>query len=194
MGNGPGFTLSDKDVDHIISIMNVSWSKGTRETYGAGLLVCHVFCNICQLPKAQCSPAASPLILAFIASLASSYSDSMLSNYVCGICTWHILHGIQWDMDNLQLKAALMGTANAAPATSRQPKHSPITVQLLTQLLEHLDPNNPLDAAIHSAITTIFYTATHSGELTIPSLTTFTNTLHITLQMYLRKRTKMATK
>ena len=116
VGNKPGFTLSDEDVDRIISIMNISWSKGTRETYRVGLLVYHVFCNMHQLQR---SPAASPLILAFIASLASSYSGSMLSNYICGVCPWHILHSIQWDMDDLQLKAALMGTANVAPATSR---------------------------------------------------------------------------
>ena len=161
--------------------MNISWSKGTRETYRVGLLVYHIFCDMHQLPKAQCSPAASPLILTFISSLAGSYSGSTLSNYVCDIHAWHILHSMQWNMNDLQLKAALTGAANFAPATSKCPKQSPITTQLLTQLFKHLNPNTPLDATIHSNITTIFYMATHSGEFTVPSLTTFTSTLHITL-------------
>ena len=160
--------------------MNISWSKGTRGTYGAGLLVYHIFCNMHQLPKAQCSPTASPLILAFVSGLAGSYSGSTLSNYVCGVCTWHILHGMQWNMNNLQLKATLTGAANLTLATSKHPKQSPITIQLLTQLLKHLYPNTPLDATICSTITTNFYIAACSGKFTIPSLTTFTSTLHIT--------------
>ena len=48
--------LSDEDVDHIIHGMNISWAKGTCETYGVGLMVYHVFCDIhrtthlCHLP------------------------------------------------------------------------------------------------------------------------------------------------
>lgn len=179
-GHGSGFTLSDEDVDRIINIMNVSWSKGTRETYGAGLLVYHVFCDMRQLPEAQRAPAAQPLILAFISSLAGSYSGSTLSNYVCSVRAWHILHGLLWNMDDSQLKAALTGASNLAPPTSKRAKRLPITVQLLVQLLEHLDPNVPLDAAIRSCITTVFYTAARLGEFTVPSLTAFDSKLHIT--------------
>lgn len=175
-GHESGFTLSDEDVNCIITIMNILWSKGTRETYSAGLLVYHVFCGMCQLPKAQCTPVASPLILAFIASLAGSYSGSTLANYVYSVWAWHILHSMQWVMNNLQLKVALTGATNIAPATLKQPKQSPITVQLLTQLLEHLNPDTPVDATICSAITTIFYMAMCSGEFTIPSLTAFSST------------------
>lgn len=160
--------------------MNVSWSKGTRDTYGAGLLVYHVFCDMRQLPEEQRAPAAPPLILAFISSLAGAYSGSTLSNYVCGVRAWHILHGMQWNMDDSQLKAALTGAGNLAPVTSKRAKRAPITVQLLVQLLEHLDRDVPLDAAIRSAITTIFYTAARSGEFTVPSLTAFNSKLHIT--------------
>ena len=179
-GHESGFTLSDKDVDRIINIMNVSWSKGTQETYGAGLLVYHVFCDMQQLPEAQRAPVAPPLILAFISSLAGSYSGSTLSNYVCGVWAWHILHGLLWNMDNLQLKVALMGASNLAPPTLKRSKRSPITVQLLAQLLEHLDLNIPLDTAIRSCITMVFYTAAQLGEFTVPSLTAFDSKLHIT--------------
>lgn len=132
-----------------------------------------------EISEEQRSPTSSPLILAFISSLAGSYSGSTLTNYVCGVRAWHILHGLRWDMEDMQLKAALTGATTFAPPTSKRPKRAPITIQILDQILENLDPNNHLDAAISSAITTIFYTTSRSGEFTVPTLSSFDPNIYI---------------
>ena len=36
--------VSESDLERILDVINMSWAKGTREGYGAGLLVYHIFC------------------------------------------------------------------------------------------------------------------------------------------------------
>lgn len=84
-------------------------------------------------------------------------------------------------MDDAQLKAALTGASTLTPASSKCPKWAPITIQLLNQLLGELKPKDPPDASIHGAITTIFYTTSHAGKFTVPTLNAFDPKIHITL-------------
>ena len=99
--------LTDTDLEHILTVINVSWARGTCETYSAGLLVFHTFCNSCNIPNSQYCPAALLLIVMFISSCASSYSGATLTNYVFSIQVWHVLHGQPWSMDYAQVKATL---------------------------------------------------------------------------------------
>lgn len=38
--------LSEDNFDHLLSMINYSWASSTQETYGADLLVNHVFCSM----------------------------------------------------------------------------------------------------------------------------------------------------
>ena len=42
---------SVQDLEHILDVMSASWAPGTKETYSAGLLVYHVFCNARSIPE-----------------------------------------------------------------------------------------------------------------------------------------------
>ena len=84
-------------------------------------------------------------------------------------------------MDEAQIKATLTGAANLAPPLHpNAPNVQPFTVGLITCILARLDPNDPLDAAIGSCLTTTFYTIARSGEFTVPALNAFDPKLHIT--------------
>ena len=47
-------SLTNADMDHILSVINISWVQGTCETYGTGLLVFHTFGDTCSIPDSQC--------------------------------------------------------------------------------------------------------------------------------------------
>lgn len=53
-------------------------------------------------------------------------------------------------------------------------------MQYITDLLTHLDPTNPLDAACAACLTTSFYCTARLGELTVPTLKSFSPNDHVT--------------
>ena len=116
--------IMDDDLDHLISVINSSWQPATRETYGAGLLVFHVFCDLRLVPETFHCPADPLLIfmLTFISSCAGSYSRKTLANYFYAVCAWHTLHGAPWCMslNTTEMKAALDGAAILAPPSSKR--------------------------------------------------------------------------
>lgn len=177
--SGEPITLADTDLDRILEVINVSWAQGTRETYGAGLLVYHVFCDSRNIPDDVRCPASPLLIVTFISSCAGSYSGSALANYVFGVRAWHILHGLPWVMDDAQVKAALTGATNLAPPTSKRPKREPFTVSLIETICTKLDPKDHLDASVRACLVNAFYTLARIGEFTVPSIDSFDPTTHI---------------
>ena len=74
--------LSEPDLERILNVINVSWVQGTRDVYGAGLLVYHVFCDIRNVPEDKRCPASLLVIITFISSCAGSYAGGTLANYV----------------------------------------------------------------------------------------------------------------
>ena len=82
-------------------------------------------------------------------------------------------------MDNLQVKAALMGAAVLAPLMSKCPKRAPVIVDLMEHICSKLDLSDPLDAAIASCLTMTFYSVSCTGEFTVLTLTAFDPTQHI---------------
>ena len=82
-------------------------------------------------------------------------------------------------MDDLQVKAALMGAAVLAPLMSKCPKRVPVTVDLMKCICSKLDLSDPLDAVIASCLTMTFYSISHTREFTVPTLTAFDPTQHV---------------
>ncbi|KAG1749062.1 uncharacterized protein EDB91DRAFT_1244851 [Suillus paluster] len=109
------FTISDAQLDRVLEVMGCSWATATKETYGAGLLVFHVYCDAQQIAESQRCPISRPLLLAFLSSCAGAYSGSALGNYAAGIKAWHILHGRPWLIPPNELKSILDGAAKFAP-------------------------------------------------------------------------------
>lgn len=53
------------DQRRVAEVMMRAWEEDTRETYGSGLLVYHVFCDSKGTPEAERAPASQPLLSAF---------------------------------------------------------------------------------------------------------------------------------
>ena len=75
-------SLTDADLEWMLSIVNISWAQGTCKTYSVGLLVFYIFCDTCNILDLQHCPMAPLLIVMFIASCAGSYSGAIFTNYI----------------------------------------------------------------------------------------------------------------
>jgi hypothetical protein len=58
---GVQVAVTDSDLDRILVVIAHSHALSTRETYGSGLLVFHVFCDERNIPKHQRCPAVTNL-------------------------------------------------------------------------------------------------------------------------------------
>ena len=119
------------------------------------------------------------LIEYFVATLAGVYSGKTLHNYVAGVRAWHIVHRQPWVMNKAQLDSTLKGAEVLTPESSKRPPRDPCTVDILERLIEKLDPDNPLDAAVIACCTSLFYGIARSGELTVPNLKAFNARFHV---------------
>ncbi|KIK32911.1 hypothetical protein CY34DRAFT_31361, partial [Suillus luteus UH-Slu-Lm8-n1] len=173
-------TITDSHLDRILEVMGSSWAQTTKETYGAGLLVFHVYCDSLKIPEEQRCPVSPTLLLAFLSSCAGSYSGTALANYTAGLKAWHLLHGRPWIVNAKELKATLDGATALAPDSSKCPKCIPFTVDILSTIRAFINLNDHRDAAIFACLTTTFYTVARLGEFTVPSIKSFSPSKHIT--------------
>ena len=122
MSSDPNQPLSDKEIDHIVWVIGASWSEATKELYGMGILIFHVYCNIHGIPEHHCALVSSHVFSAFLSSCAGAYSGSSISNYAAAVCMWHLLHGMEWRVNKIEYKALLEGATRLAPASSKRTK------------------------------------------------------------------------
>ena len=119
-------------------------------------------------------------MLAFIAHLAGVYAPSTVVNYVSTVQVWHTVHGLTWDINKKETELLYKAARNLVPPTSKCPEREPYTVMTIAAMWEHLDLALPLHAVVFAFLTTMFFTAAHTGEFTIPNLKAFDPTRHIT--------------
>lgn len=158
-----------------------AYAEATRETYGSGLLTFHVFCDSKTIPEHQRAPASHIVISSFITSMAGHYSAKTIVNYVCGVRAWHILHGVTWAFNEMEIDTLLKASISLAPATAKRSKREPYTIDLMTAIHQQLDHNNPLDAAVFACLTTTFFATARTGEFTVPRLDGFDPAIHVKL-------------
>ncbi|KAI6008957.1 hypothetical protein EDC04DRAFT_2610805 [Pisolithus marmoratus] len=170
----------ENQVNCILEVIGASWAEKTKEVYGARLLAYHVYCDTHNIPDPQHAPIMANILLAFLSSCAGSYSGSALTNFAAGLKVWHLLHGLQWEINPDELRAILEGASCLAPLSSKCPLCEPFRVNTLELLHALLDPENPRDAAIFTCITVVFYCIAHLGEFTVQSIKHFNPEKHIT--------------
>jgi len=163
----------------IEEVITGSWEVSTRETYGSGLLIYHVFCDDKQIPEDQHAPMSPILAASFISTIAGAYSGQTIRNYFYGVRAWHVLHGIDWKMNEPEMEALLKGAEKAAPATSKRKRRTPYTPDYITQVKAHLDLDDPLHIAVYACLTTTFYAAARLGEFVLPNLKAFDPKIHV---------------
>ncbi|KAF5374416.1 hypothetical protein D9757_011845 [Collybiopsis confluens] len=163
-------------------LMQTGYAESTRETYASGLLAFHVFCDTQNIPEDQRAPCGRDLLYAWMATMAGSYAGTSIKNYVHGVRAWHIIHGIEWELDQATFDTMIHGAERLRPAQSRLKKRQPYTVDYITQILMDLDRTNPFDVACGACLTTAFYCVARLGELTVPTLKDFSPNKHVTTQ------------
>lgn len=178
-GGAQNIEVTDAQLDRILDVIESSWAQSTKVTYGAGLLVFHVFCDANGIAEDQRCPVGPALLLTFLSSCAGSYSGSALANYAAGIRAWHLLHGRAWLISHSELKAILEGAKSVAPESSKLPKRAPFTPNIISSIREHLNLSDPLDAAVYACITTTFYCIARLGEFTVKTVKSFDPQKHV---------------
>ncbi|KAG2060439.1 hypothetical protein BDR06DRAFT_1053562 [Suillus hirtellus] len=171
--DGKFLMITEEDLERVLTVMNLSWAAGTRECYGVGLLIFHIFCDERSVPEDQCCPVNTWTMLNFVSSCAGSYSGKTLTNYIYTVKAWHTIHGQAWGVNQDQLKALLDEAAELTPASLKRSKWEPFTVKLILQIRSHLNLGTPLDAAVYACLTTAFYTLCQLGELTTKTIKDF---------------------
>ena len=114
--------VSDDDLKCIEAIIAHAWELDTHTTYTSSLLNYMVFCDKKGIPKVDRTPVSQLLLMSFILTLAAAYSGSAISNYVCGIQAWHLLHGIPWRIDKPELDTMLKAAKKLTPPSSKRKK------------------------------------------------------------------------
>jgi len=135
-GDSNTHEVSDEQLNRILEVMGSAWAQSTKETYGAGLLVFHVYCDLMLIEENKRCPVSSNLLLEFLSSCAGAYSGSAIANYAAGIKAWHLLHSRLWLVCPNELKAMLEGANVLAPSTSKRPKRRPFTPDFLSSIRE----------------------------------------------------------
>ncbi|KAG1889109.1 uncharacterized protein F5891DRAFT_965527 [Suillus fuscotomentosus] len=178
---GEALPLFDDDLNCILTVVGHSLASGTREAYGSGLLVYHVFCDARGVPENQRGLVSSLLLLSFIATCMGMYSGKTLENYLYGVRAWHVLHGLAWLGGSEEIMSALEGASCLAPPHSKRPKCHPFTLAIILRLRSALDLTVPLDVAVYACLVTSFFTLARLGELTVRSLSAFDPSLYTTV-------------
>jgi len=170
MGYAP---LTDSDLTRMLNVMAEAWAPGTRETYGSGLLVFHVFCDSINTPESERCPVSTLTLLRFITACAGAYAGTTIANYIFAVKAWHTLHGGTWNIRMTEIQAALDGAARLAPNTSRRSKRLPWTPELIARIAAILNFADPLDAAAFACLTVVFWTMSRTAEFVTPNLSCF---------------------
>ncbi|KAG6325772.1 hypothetical protein ID866_13317, partial [Astraeus odoratus] len=105
---------------HPDSISVHAWADSTKASYGAGLLVYHVFCDKNNIADSDRAPVNSSLISHFILSLAGCYAGQMIQGYMYSIRAWHTLNGLPWFLHKDHIAVMLKGAAKLAPPSAKQ--------------------------------------------------------------------------
>ncbi|EIN10439.1 hypothetical protein PUNSTDRAFT_28409, partial [Punctularia strigosozonata HHB-11173 SS5] len=165
--------LDQRDLDRVREVMAQALAPSTAETYGAGLVAFHAFCDERRIAEEQRTPASATLMLAFSAALAGLYAGSTVANYFYGVRAWHLIHGVVWDMDDAAMQSMLKATVKLTPAASKRKKREPYTEDLIRAIRQQLAVDQGLDAAVYACLTMAFYACARVGELTVRNRSSF---------------------
>ena len=171
--------VSDDDLKRIEAVIAHAWEPDTHTTYASGLLNYMVFCDKKNIPEADRAPASQLLLMSFISTLAAAYSGSTISNYVCGIRAWHLIHGVSWRIDKPELDTMLKAAEKLTPPSSKRKKRRPYTIDFILAIRHHLDLSTPMGASVFACLTTCFFATGRVGEFTVQRLDGFNPNIHI---------------
>lgn len=119
------------------------------------------------------------VLQSFIAVLAGIYCASSITNYVSAIKAWHLIHGVAWDVNHLEIQSVIKGAKVMAPPPSTRAKREPMPVNYMVKLRPHFSDQTPLDVAVYACLTSAFWSTARLGELTVKNLQAFDPASHV---------------
>jgi hypothetical protein len=156
--------LSQQSRHHITQAIQHGWAESMVKRYSGAISQFIQFCEVEGVPDHLHFPADEFILSAFAASSVGVHSRSTPCNRLSALKAWHIAHNVEWKGSS-RIRYVLNGVHNLAPRGSRRPPCPPVNVTMITQLVERLDLNDPLEVAIAACTTTAFWGQCRLGEL-----------------------------
>jgi hypothetical protein len=157
-------------IDHpaIRFLANLASQASLQDTssYGSGLRLFHLFCDVFSVPEVDCLPASFPLLHSFVlwastdpGALGSTVLPDVpfepvmvlvAKKYLSAVWAWHIIQG--WppplsSEDHNRIDWSLQGLKNLQ-GSRRHPIRTPITLNMLQALHASLILDEPFEACI----------------------------------------------
>ncbi|THU92467.1 hypothetical protein K435DRAFT_603684, partial [Dendrothele bispora CBS 962.96] len=149
----------------------------TKETYAAGLLRFHQYCDHFRISEDLRMPADKTLVAGFIGFYMGKVSGSTVNNWLSGLKLWHDLKGAPWCSDEHWIQMARR-SAHKEGAHLKRPLRSPVTYRHLLILRRYLDFSILFHCAVWAVAVITFFACRRLGELTIPSHSKFDIKFH----------------
>jgi hypothetical protein len=163
--------LSQHTKSHVSQAIQNSLASSTLDRYSGSIKQFLRFCDAERVPEHLRFPADEFILCAFAASSFGRHAGSTPRTRLTALKAWHVVHNVEWK-GSARLRYVLNGVHNAAPRNSKRPLRPPINARMLSQLVDKLDLNSPLDAAVAACAATAFWGQCRLGELLPPTLST----------------------
>lgn len=161
--------LSSQARNDITRAIRGSWAGSTLRRYTGSIKQYIRFCDAERVPERLRFPADEFVLCAFAASSLGRHAGGTPRGRISALKAWHLAHNVEW-RGSTRLRYVLNGVHNFAPAHSRRAPRPPVTRKMLSQLVEGLNPESSLDAAVAACAVTAFWGQCRLGELLPPSL------------------------
>jgi hypothetical protein len=154
---------------HVTHAIQNGWADSTVKRYSGAIDQFIRFCDEEGVPDHLRFPADEFVLCAFAASSARIHARTTPQNRLSALKAWHLTHNMEWKGSS-RLRYVLNGVHNLTPRNSKRPPRPPVNATMIAQLVEHLNLNSPLDAAVAACATTAFWGQCRLGELLLTSL------------------------
>ena len=160
--------LSTHAKSHVTRAIQGGWAESTLKRYSGTIKQFIHFCDAERVPEHLRFPADEFVLCAFAASSFGRHAGGTPRSRLSALKAWHIAHNVEWKGSS-RLRYVVNGVKNFAPGSSRRPLRPPVNGSMLVQLINSLDLNSPLDAAVAACAATASWGQCRLGELLPPS-------------------------
>ena len=156
------FSTSTKD--NVTRTIQGGWADSTLRRYSGTIKQFIRFCDDERVPEHMRFPTDEFVLCAFAASSFRRHAGGTPRSRMTALKAWHAAHNVEW-RGSARLRYVLSGVHNFAPSSSRQAPRPPVNATMLVLLVQGLDLNSPLDAAVAACATIAFWGQCRLGEL-----------------------------
>jgi hypothetical protein len=156
--------LSSHTKDHVMQAIQNGWANSTLKRYSGAIKQFIHFCDVERVPDHLRFPADEFVLCAFAASSFGKHAGGTPRSRLSALKAWHTAHNVKWN-GSARLRYVSNGVRNCVPGASRRPPRPPVNAKMLVQLVQNLDLNSPLDAAVAACASTAFWGQCRIGEL-----------------------------